>query len=110
MGSRQVTGSAIAAELAAARAASHPGRARVCARRAAGAAIRLWRPDWPGDALKLLRRLQTEESVASEARDAARRLCARVNVDHTWPFDTDPIEDAERIISALAQNRMTEAP
>ncbi|MGH2523812.1 MAG: hypothetical protein ACRDH2_15005, partial [Anaerolineales bacterium] len=51
-----------------AREAGNEGQARVCARRAAGLAIRAWYqqrdgPGWGGDAMKQLGRLQADERV-----------------------------------------------
>jgi hypothetical protein len=96
-------------ELAAARLAqqaANPGRARVCARRAAGWAIRAWYqaregPAWTGDAMKQLQRLAAEPAVPASARAAAERLLTKVDHDHQLPFAEDPIEDAELIIAAL---------
>jgi len=91
-----------------ARAMGNEGQARVCARRAAGIAIREWYrrrlgTGWHGDALKQLQRLQADALAPENVREAARRLTTRVDFDHTLPFEDDPIEDARRIISSLTK-------
>jgi HEPN domain-containing protein len=86
-----------------ARAAGQIGQARVCARRAAGLAIRAYYRrregvGWGGDALTQLRRLQRDAAVPEPVRAAAARLTTKVNFDHSLPFTEDPIEDARGII------------
>lgn len=97
--------SRIEAELALGRAAlaSRPGRARVCARRAAGWAIRaryqaLDGPGWSGDAMHQLARLLADPAAPATARAAAARLSTRVDHDHRLPFEDDPLVDAGLII------------
>ena len=101
----------IEAELAQAqkaREAGNEGQARVCARRAAGIAIREWYrrrlgTGWHGDALKQLQRLQADALAPENVREAARRLTIRVDFDHTLPFEADPIEDARGIVEFVSQ-------
>ena len=95
----------IEAELALGRAsaADNPGRARVCARRAAGWAIRAWYqqregPGWGGDAMKQLHRLRADPAVPPALRAAAERLTTMVDPDHRLPFADDPLEDARGIV------------
>lgn len=103
----------IETELAQARQARQSGNAgqtRVCARRAAGIAIREWyrrrgESAWGGDALKQLKRLQTEATAPEAVRKAAERLTTKVDFDHKVPFEDDPIEDARKIIAFLAEER-----
>jgi len=104
--------SRIASELALGRASAptNPGRARVCARRAAGWAIRAWYqqrdgPGWSGDALKQLIRLRADPAVPAALHAAAERLTAKVDLEHQLPFTNDPLEDARGII-AWAMERM----
>ncbi len=100
-------------ELATGRAAAagNPGRARVCARRAAGWAIQAWYqareepalslpkgPGWRGDALMQLARLRADEAAPAALRAAAERLSTRVDHEHRLPFDDDPLDDARVII------------
>ncbi len=86
-----------------AREAGNEGQARVCARRAAGIAIREWYKrrlgsGWGGDAMKQLQRLGEDPLVPEEVRAAAQRLTTKVDFDHQLPFEDDPIEDTRRII------------
>lgn len=83
------------------------GKARVCARRAAGWAVsayyeRRTGKKAPGSALSLLNWLQLDESVAEEIRSRAMRLTVRVTPSHDLPFDEDPLEDAQRIAAEFA--------
>jgi len=92
-----------------AREAGNEGQARVCARRAAGIAIREWYrrrfgTGWHGDALKQLQRLQEDVLVPERVREAARRLTTRVDFDHTLPFEDDPIEDARGIVEFVGRS------
>ncbi len=80
------------------------GRARVCARRAAGLAIRAYYQrregrQWGGDALTQLKRLQDDRVVPEGVRAAAARLTTKVDFDHRLPFAADPLEDAQGIIA-----------
>jgi HEPN domain-containing protein len=91
-----------------ARASGNEGQARVCARRAAGIAVRAWyrrrsEAEGPGDALKQLQRLQGDAAVPEAVREAARRLTARVDFDHRLPFEEDPIQDAQRIVEFVSR-------
>ena len=91
-----------------AQAAGHAGRARVCARRAAGLGIKAWyqrhgAEAWTGDAMKQLQGLQAEPGAPAEVRAAAQRLTTRVDFDHQLPFDDDPLADAEIILSYVRQ-------
>ncbi len=86
-----------------AREAGNEGQARVCARRAAGLAIREWynrrlKSGGQGDAMKQLQQLQADPLVPKAIRTAAQRLTTKVNLDHKLPFADDPIEDARRTI------------
>jgi hypothetical protein len=102
--------SRIAAELTLGRAsaASNPGRARVCARRAAGWAIEAWYQAregaaWRGDAMKQLNRLRADPAAPEAPRAAAERLSTKVDREHRLPFEEDALEDAGVIIKwALA--------
>lgn len=90
-----------------AQAAGNPGKARVCARRAAGWAIReFYRKragaGWGGDALKQLRHLSADESAPDAIRHAAERLTTKVDHDHQVPFAEDPVADAGLIVKFAA--------
>jgi uncharacterized protein (UPF0147 family) len=88
-----------------AQAAGNAGLARVCARRAAGMAIREWSGKM-GDALKQLGNLERDNSLPENIREAARRLSTKVQLDHTLPFKSDPIEEARMVIEYVEQERI----
>lgn len=74
------------------------GKARVCARRAAGIAIGYWlarHPErvWGADAMTRLSRLREDTTVPAEIRQAALRLTTKITQQFTSPFSTDPLED-----------------
>ncbi len=89
-----------------ARAAGLEGRARVCARRAAGWAIRAYyqrragaeAAGWGGDALAQLKRLSADADVPDGPRQAARRLTTVVDFAHELPFAEDPLADARSLV------------
>jgi hypothetical protein len=89
-----------------ARAAGKEGRARVCARRAAGHAIRGYReaigltgPDH--SAYFLLHWIASLADVDHALRASAERLAARVTPDHVLPHPQDPLADANLLIEGL---------
>ena len=104
-------GERIEAELAAAEIAlgeGNLGRARVCARRAAGLGIRAWYqrqegPGWGGDAMTQLVRLRAEPAAPRPVRQAAERLTTKVDLNHQLPFDDAPLEDARRILAFVTE-------
>ena len=82
------------------------GKARVCTRRAAGEAIAWFltkypRSDWAPDAIRRLESLNNDPFFPVEARDAAHRLTVKISDQFTYPFTTNPIEDAEIIIRCI---------
>lgn len=86
-----------------ARDAGNGGKTRVCARRAAGAALGYWlerhpRDGWGVDAVSRLRAVAHGEEFPEDVRTAAVRLTARVTESFTSRFEADPLEDALRII------------
>lgn len=79
------------------------GMVRVCARRAAGAAITFWlkshcRKSWGVDAMNQLRSLQVDKTIPESVREAARRLTTKITEQFTPAFPTDPLEDSRIII------------
>lgn len=86
-----------------AREQSIEGRARVCARRAAGFAI-AWLCHSRGkqvretDSLNLLKSIQTDASIPEEVREASKRLTAKISPNFTYAFPTDPLDDAGIIV------------
>jgi hypothetical protein len=90
------------------------GKARVCARRAAGQAITWFlskfpRPGWQPDALSQLQRLNSDESFPPTVRDAAQRLTTKISDRFTYPFSTNPIEDARVIIEYITSQMQSDA-
>lgn len=92
-------------ELAAARAAAvegNDGKTRVCARRAAGAALEWYATAYPGavkgsDALSRLKYVSEEPTFPADVREAAQKLITRITDRFQYPFSTDPVADAEII-------------
>lgn len=82
------------------------GRARVCARRAAGWAVGNYRrrsshTDVDDDAYKQLIWLRDQTDENRQLREAADRLCTKVREDFELPHNEDPLEDARLIIDGL---------
>jgi len=78
------------------------GRARVCARRAAGFALTasLGVPGRP-NAYQMLRQAAGLPGWSEVAGRAAARLCARVTETHRLPHVEDPLENARLIVGEL---------
>jgi hypothetical protein len=78
------------------------GKARVCARRAAGwAAESIYDGEQhlpESNAYRFLIWFREQDDLPAELRKAADRLTTRVREDFSLPFDQDPIEDAELIV------------
>jgi hypothetical protein len=88
------------------RAQGNEGRARVCARRAAGWAVAAFRQQrlevkTHRNAYHQLQWFQKLEDVPVELRMAAERLTTPVTPSHELPHREDPLEDAEKIVRAL---------
>ncbi len=87
-----------------ARMQDNEGRARVCARRAAGWAIESIYAAKEGEALpesnayRFLQWFEQQQEHPRALREAAGRLTTRVNEDFNLPFTEDPLEDAEWIV------------
>ncbi len=82
------------------------GRARVCARRAAGMAARdfLRRQGVQtrnSSAYETLKTLAVYAGLAPELRSAAEHLTTRVNEEFTLPVDVDLIAEARNLIGGL---------
>jgi len=96
-----------------ARVEGNEGRARVCARRAAGWAVSFMRSlteerEIESNAYDMLQWLAQQADTPQAVRSAATRLTARVSLDHTLPFPEDPLEDAGMIVEALLGTDWTE--
>jgi hypothetical protein len=88
------------------RAEGRAGRARVCARRAAGWAIgptyrRSTGAEPPANAMTLLRWYRDFPEATESLRRAAGRLTTHVTRDHALPHPEDPVDDARTLIEAL---------
>ncbi len=82
------------------------GRARVCARRAAGQSLAWYltrhpHPTWRKGALDQLMHLKDDAAFPQQVRDAAARLTTRITPEFTYPSDTDPLTDAKCIIDYI---------
>jgi hypothetical protein len=82
------------------------GRARVCARRAAGWSVGEYLElhqlgEAHGNALEHLKWLVEDAGTPEALRAAAIRLTTTIDEDGSLPFDQDPIEDAKLIIQGL---------
>ncbi|HEY42662.1 MAG TPA: hypothetical protein G4O11_01640 [Anaerolineae bacterium] len=82
------------------------GRARVCARRAAGWAVAVFRQqrlevETHRNAYHQLRWFRKLEDIPIELRMAAERLTTPVTPSHELPHREDPLKDAEMIVRAL---------
>ncbi len=89
-----------------ARAEGNEGRARVCARRAAGLAGRIYLSQHgvrlrSNSAYDILKVLADISSLPPELRTAAERLTLRVNEEFSLPPDIDLIAEAKKLIGGL---------
>lgn len=92
-----------------ARSEGNEGRARVCARRAAGAAAREFltrrgvrlRTASAYDALQMLGQFP---GLAPDLKSAASHLTARVTEEFALPFEADLIAEAETLIAGLGKD------
>ncbi len=89
-----------------ARESGNEGQARVCARRAAGLAIRAYyahrgRLPSTSNAYDLLRLLAEDTQVSAETRARALRLTLRVTPEFKLPIEADLIQDAEELARSL---------
>lgn len=88
-----------------ARADGFEGRCRVCARRAAGLAVkeyfRLRGESFSGSAYDVLVVLRSREDVPDAAREAAARLTERVDASFQLPLQGDLAAEAERLVKTL---------
>ena len=89
-----------------ARDAGNEGKARVCARRAAGAALSWYfevteNRSWGGDALTLLKQAAANKNLPAEVRDAAIRLTTQISDRSLKPFSEEPVADARIIVTYI---------
>lgn len=92
----------------ASRGSGREGRARVCARRAAGLVALAYygRGEDPRDttnAYNLLKRVQLDMCLSQAVRGAAARLTTRVTPGGRLPHVEDPLADARALIKELLE-------
>lgn len=88
------------------------GKARVCARRAAGIAISYWlesHPEinWGESAISLLNNLKEYRQMPDKIREAAIRLTTSVKNKNLTEFTEDPLQDSSIIIKYFIKNYMS---
>lgn len=86
--------------------AGNDGKARVCARRATGVALRAWfqamgRATGPLSAQLLLKLASEDYSLPEEVRKTAGRLAAQVTDPNPGRRSADPVGEAKAIIAAI---------
>ena len=99
----------IEAELAQAgraRAAGNEGMARVCARRAAGIAVRAFflahgQPVRSTSAVDLLEQLRLDRALPQEVRSVAEHLLQRVTPDYQLPIPADLLAETAWLVAIL---------
>jgi hypothetical protein len=89
-----------------ARSEGNEGRARVCARRAAGIAVREYfnrkgKRISGSSAYELLNCLEGSPDILTELKQFAAHLTLRVSEDFTLPADIDLVEESRQLCSAL---------
>ncbi len=90
----------------AARAAGNEGRARVCARRAAGMAARVFLTRHEvqprsGSAYESLQTLAAFPGLAADLKQAALHLTMRVTEEFSLPVEADLVAEARKLIGGL---------
>jgi hypothetical protein len=90
----------------AARSTGNEGKARVCARRAAGAAAgeyfsRQGSPSRRGSAYYNLQRLRDQPDIPLSIRQIAAQFLERITEDHKLPSEADLISEARRLADEL---------
>jgi hypothetical protein len=84
------------------------GKARVCARRATGLAIRVHFEEMEEsipttNTLRLLKWFADQPQFSDELRKAASRLTVHVTTGHNLPHQEDLLEDAKFLITAMLE-------
>ena len=82
------------------------GRARVCARRAAGWAVQYYienrlEESTHLNAYQLLNWFRSRLDAPQALKEAADRLCTRVTPAGILPYSQDPLQDAQAIVEAI---------
>lgn len=86
------------------------GKARVCARRATGLAIRVHYEELEEsipttNSLLILKWFADQPQFSDELRKAASRLTVHVTADHNLPHQEDPLADAKFLINAMLEKK-----
>lgn len=89
-----------------ARARGNEGQARVCARRAAGIAVREYyarrgQSVRTPSAYDLLQQIADEPTLSAELKKAAANLTLRVTEEFKLPIDVDLVEEARKLTNGL---------
>ncbi len=92
-----------------ARLTGNEGKARVCARRAAGIAVRAYFRAIgiafsDPSAFALLNRFMQMESTPKHMKEITSRLLIRVNPDYSIPAKIDLLEDARQLTAWVSEN------
>lgn len=98
-----------------ARAAGNEGMARVCARRAAGVALRAFFLDHglpvpSSSAMDILEQLRSDPGFAPEVRAVAEHLLQRVNPEYQLPIQADLLAETRWLIATLQDLDYPSAP
>jgi hypothetical protein len=94
-----------------ARQVGNEGRARVCARRAAGYIIeeyyrRKGIPDPDVSAYNRIQHLASQPDLPDQVHDLLRNLTMRVNSDYTLPVEIDLISDVRQMAEELLNEKL----
>jgi hypothetical protein len=92
-----------------AHAAGNDGKARVCARRAAGLAISFWlerhrEKGWGLDNMNQLQAAAQEAGIPDAVRGAAVRLTTKITEKLTAPFSADPVADGGILVDHFLED------
>lgn len=90
-------------------AAGNEAKARVCARRAAGAALQAYytvRDGLPAEpnAYALLQRLQQDPNAPQDWKKTAGILLTRVEKDYSFPIKSDLLSETRQLIQSIDAN------
>ena len=94
-----------------ARQAGNEGRARVCARRAAGYIIEEYRRrkeiQFPGESAYIrIKFLADQPDITPQAQDILKHLAQRIKPDYTLPVEADLIDDVRSLAMELLGEKL----
>jgi hypothetical protein len=93
-----------------ARSEGNEGKARVCARRAAGIVIGEYLrrhkkiDDYPNSSYARLQYIQEITGLPSKVKEVSEHMLARVDENHNIPFEVDLVSEARWLAKALLPN------